>query len=63
MEMFCDLDEMIDDKVLDLPFSTLLERIVGYMEKIDSYKAKIDIDSDSYRFTITAQSKDSLKKE
>lgn len=63
MEMIYDIEGLIDDNVLDLPLSTLLERIAGYMQKIDSYKAKLDIDSDKYLFTITAQSKDSLKKE
>lgn len=63
MEMIYDIEGLIDDNVLDLPVSTLLERIAVYMQKIDSYKAKLDIDSDTYLFTITAQSKDSLKKE
>ena len=63
MEIFLDLEDQINDNALDLPLSTFLERMVGYMQKVDSYKAKLDIDSDSYLFTITAQSKDSLKKE
>lgn len=63
MEIFYDLDEIIDERLLDMPLSNVFKMIAGYMQQIDSYKAKIDIDSDTYLFTITAQSKDSLNKE
>ena len=63
MEIFYDDDGMIDDRLLDMPLADVLKIIAVYMQKIDSYKAKIDIDSDTYLFTITAQSKDSLNKE
>lgn len=63
MQIFYDDDGMIDDRLLDMPLVDVFKMIAVYMQKIDSYKAKIDIDSDTYLFTITAQSKDSLNKE
>lgn len=63
MQIFYDDDGMIDDRLLDMPLADVLKMIAVYMQTIDSYKAKIDIDSDTYFFTITAQSKDTLKKE
>lgn len=63
MQKFYVDDGMIDDRLLDMPLVDVLKMIAVYMQKLDSYKAKLDIDSDTYLFTITAQSKDSLKKE
>lgn len=63
MQKFYVDDGMIDDRLLDMPLVDVLKMIAVYMQKLDSYKAKLDIDSDTYLFTITAQSKDSLNKE
>lgn len=56
MTMFVDLDipEDIQEKLLDMTLSDALQNIAAYMMKIDSYKSKIDIYSDNFKFRIIA---------
>lgn len=55
MQIFYDADELVDVQLLDMPLNDVLTLMAKYMEKIDAYRTKIDIDSDKFKFTIIAE--------